>query len=609
MLSTLLLILALAATDEGSTLGSVPETSSPPDINSAYSIGLERVAPRILFDRCRVEMVGDSETNHAGVTSTHAEARFHHGALRTFRPRHWRGCTIPAYVVGSYNGSGWYYQPNPGLGYRQILTDADRAPPVDTSKRTAIGHPGIFSGILDDSIPGFHAEALIPLEFTANNPSSDWAHRVSIPFVGRYIDRVWRSGVADAPSPNQFLEPGARIKWQAWQYVSDLTTTGTHPYDHNAAGPASIVGNLALRPTSLHPAFGWTDVGNQRRVEALATIDRPVRTVWQSIEATLTADGTPPASGASTDEPLGPGIEVVPPPGETWGTLSASTSHAVLLVGGFSVERMDQDGLFLASLGNDGSRTVNHLYEPQDTRTETSFHPGSGVYNGYTDDALLARYERFETDTVFILLGVNDSNHAMDAVRSPASFVSNIEGIMARHRRLHRVARSRNDAIQPLRFVIFTQPDWDDGPRQRARISKYASGLKSLPFRHVDVAVVDLHARWRDEFGSYEDYEEFSLADGAHPTRIGQDSFARMAWSEIVRAEYGCDIVDPDGDGEPDCESCRGDMDADGVVGGRDFGIFLLNWSGEDARADLNGDGHVDQEDLGMLLTLWGPCP
>ena len=68
-------------------------------------------------------------------------------------------------------------------------------------------------------------------------------------------------------------------------------------------------------------------------------------------------------------------------------------------------------------------------------------------------------------------------------------------------------------------------------------------------------------------------------------------------------------IVDPDGDGVPDCESCSGDFDANGVVDGIDFGIFLLDWGGPASRSDFNADGIVDQADLGLLLMRWGPCP
>ena len=92
MLSIGLSILSLALVDAETTVADLPGAGDPPRMTSPYSIGLERVAPRILFERCRVEMVGDSETNHAGVTTDHAESRFHHGVLRTFRPRRWSGC-------------------------------------------------------------------------------------------------------------------------------------------------------------------------------------------------------------------------------------------------------------------------------------------------------------------------------------------------------------------------------------------------------------------------------------------------------------------------------------------------------------------------------------
>ncbi len=609
MLPIGLSILALALADAETAVTDLSVADDRPRMTSPYSIGLERVASRILFERCRVEMVGDSETNPAGVTTNHAESRFHHGVLRTFRPRQWRGCTIPACGTGPYSASGWYYQPKRSLDYREIRVDADGRLPANIVKRTGIGSPGIFTGNDDPSLLGFNTEEILPFEFTDQVESTAWVHRVSVPLGGRYAHRVWRSGIGEKVGPNQLLESGARIRWQAWQYVSDLKTPGPNPIAHDASGVAEIVDDVELRPTTPHPSFRWTDIGEPRREIAAATADRPIRTVWHAVDGTLERGTASIPPNTPSVEPLGPGVEVGPPVGETWGGQAKLKGYAILLIGGFAVERLDQEGLFVASLGNDGFRAVNHLYQPQDRNLTTSFHPGSDIFNTYTDDALLARYERFETDTVFILLGVNDSNHGTPSVHRPRNFLANVEGILDRHRRLHRIAQAGNDAIQPLRFVIFTQPDWDDGALQRDRISKYASALRGLPHRHSDVAVVDLYARWRDQRGQYEEYDSSWLADGAHPTRSGQDAFAEMAWSEIIRAEYGCDIVDPNGDGVPDCESCSGDLDANGVVDGIDFGIFLLDWGGPASRSDLNADGIVNQADLGLLLMRWGPCP
>ena len=52
-----------------------------------------------------------------------------------------------------------------------------------------------------------------------------------------------------------------------------------------------------------------------------------------------------------------------------------------------------------------------------------------------------------------------------------------------------------------------------------------------------------------------------------------------------------------------------GDLDGDGVVGGKDLGVLLTQWGTcqpEHCSADLNGDGKVDSADLGLLLAAWG---
>ena len=59
------------------------------------------------------------------------------------------------------------------------------------------------------------------------------------------------------------------------------------------------------------------------------------------------------------------------------------------------------------------------------------------------------------------------------------------------------------------------------------------------------------------------------------------------------------------------CTACRGDLDGNGMVDGRDQGILFAAWGdcGDDAcDADLNGDGRIDGEDLGALMVGWGDC-
>jgi hypothetical protein len=58
-------------------------------------------------------------------------------------------------------------------------------------------------------------------------------------------------------------------------------------------------------------------------------------------------------------------------------------------------------------------------------------------------------------------------------------------------------------------------------------------------------------------------------------------------------------------------DSCLGDLDGDGAVGGADVGVLLGRWgvAGLAAgRADINADGTVNGSDLGILIGSWGAC-
>jgi len=56
-------------------------------------------------------------------------------------------------------------------------------------------------------------------------------------------------------------------------------------------------------------------------------------------------------------------------------------------------------------------------------------------------------------------------------------------------------------------------------------------------------------------------------------------------------------------------ESCVGDLDDDGDVGGSDLTLLLADWGLSSERADLDGNLVVDGTDLGILLGAWGVCP
>ena len=74
---------------------------------------------------------------------------------------------------------------------------------------------------------------------------------------------------------------------------------------------------------------------------------------------------------------------------------------------------------------------------------------------------------------------------------------------------------------------------------------------------------------------------------------LGEDSTVVAAVDQLELLDWGCAGVLP------------GDLDNDGQVDGRDFGIFLASWGESDSPADFNFDGMVDGIDLGILLLNW----
>lgn len=74
---------------------------------------------------------------------------------------------------------------------------------------------------------------------------------------------------------------------------------------------------------------------------------------------------------------------------------------------------------------------------------------------------------------------------------------------------------------------------------------------------------------------------------------LGEDSTVVAAVDQLELLDWGCIGVMP------------GDLDNNGQVDGRDFGIFLASWGDADSPADFNFDGVVDGVDLGILLLNW----
>jgi hypothetical protein len=58
----------------------------------------------------------------------------------------------------------------------------------------------------------------------------------------------------------------------------------------------------------------------------------------------------------------------------------------------------------------------------------------------------------------------------------------------------------------------------------------------------------------------------------------------------------------------PGEETCLGDFDEDGLVGGSDLAQLLGAWGSDAPEFELSGDTLIDGADLSLLLGAWGPC-
>ena len=95
------------------------------------------------------------------------------------------------------------------------------------------------------------------------------------------------------------------------------------------------------------------------------------------------------------------------------------------------------------------------------------------------------------------------------------------------------------------------------------------------------------------------------LSSAGAPASVGNSVFCDNDPDQIV-GEF-TDL----GGNEICTETCPGDFNGDGTVGGSDLGVFFTFWGDCDApcEADFNGDGEVDGPDLGVFFSFWGLCP
>ena len=257
--------------------------------------------------------------------------------------------------------------------------------------------------------------------------------------------------------------------------------------------------------------------------------------------------------------------------------LSADES---LALGGTIVTSLDEEaGLGIDYLGEGGWRTEHHLLSPGDPELPL-INSSDGPYAGaYTDEALSRHFTAHETTHVMIYLGVNnggaDSQH-------PDRVAADVRAIIERCRAAH---LNRSDQPEtPLSFLVVAPYPSNPTPY----FPGLAEELRSLA--EEDVAYIDLHGMVLDRFGAYEEWAEWLLRDGVHPSLDGARYFSSMVWRELVAAAGPI-----------------ADLDRSGRVDGADFGLLLLDWgrTGHPGPADLNGDDRVGGADLGVMLEQW----
>lgn len=92
--------------------------------------------------------------------------------------------------------------------------------------------------------------------------------------------------------------------------------------------------------------------------------------------------------------------------------------------------------------------------------------------------------------------------------------------------------------------------------------------------------------------------------------RIGLRAYLPCALDEVEKGEepaatyFGVRYLLSILPGETNCPGDP-DLDADGVIGGADLTLLLVNWGGDDPVADLDCNGVVGGGDLALLLSSW----
>jgi lysophospholipase L1-like esterase len=531
------------------------------ETRKTYNYNMGQTSKRMIHEKCRLEMVGDSQTENSGFSNANLPtqiARLSQVAQRAFKPKRWRGAVLNISNT-SLNLGGTVVQ---RVATNDVVTSDKLG---DNNNSTFIGPGGREMGA---SLAGFNAQKCFPYYPLGSSTSSSPCIKA---FIGSKGDAPTESGGSNyedrAYSINDFFSDGSGAnqlnvsdKTYRWHYYHFVTSANTPSDFNNGANILNASLNAANRPVvnevSIAGATGNSSVAaftNGTEVKETITLTSSLQSRWYyrdvnvgTIDLSNAANSSNTKGHACKIVPAGSGIS-------DWGDYADSSSGcAVLLNGQLAIERTDQDGLFVSTTATGGSKATNHLYQPSDANSTTQFSD-NGDFSGYDDSVIQKKYEKFEIDTVMITLGTNDASDTRngESVRDPDNFKANIEAIIQRHRRIHALAQASNSNIQDLRFVLVSIPDWYATSNEtieaeiRARIGQYPEKLKQIAESNMDVGFIDIYNRWKDKFGAYDTYHDVFLAneslgsggnEGVHASTRGGSEFAEAIWDEVKKA-------------------------------------------------------------------------
>ncbi len=508
--------------------------SSTPATATRYTRGLDRIGDRLNNDAV-LAFVGDSTTDGLGFNDdlnyNGLNSRFYAAAMLNWTPTRWKGYFSPISTSSPFMSGGF------GSSIQNFVR-----------KPLGVANPGTASDILTGIGGGHQFKAAPVFHFASNDSNTNWAFRTGYAMDG--TDNTtpsdvlydWEDVFKESGGDFQvFVNPGERYEYKFCHIRSQALTNG-NDYNPNAQTPYTIPAGAAVinEPTmelKTGGNFPWSST--EPRTYVYDTVAAPadgVAYAWHTAEGTIRSDVNKSAiqsNNVNTQD--GPGLNIYPPSGGTWGA-AGNANGGVIIPVGTMVRRTEGTGLTIVDMGISGARSSDHASAYVDN-TQSEY--------GYTDDALAAIFDEAQIDTIMITVGINDVTSGT-ADYTPAEHKAYVQGIINRYRAQHAASGVTRD----FRAIVNIPPTWRPESAKRDQMETYREPILELADENEDVCVLDMQLWWYDEHGPYANYGGTApvadalllqnigtvgtpFIDGTHPNPYGGQSFVQQVWTYL----------------------------------------------------------------------------